>query len=223
MFPSQEQRDEFLSYIRDGFDRSEAATKIGLTGTVFRRICNREPEFLKAYEEAFQEGAETRRQRKDGRCSGPSGYWEPSEEEKTDFLELVREGHTRYEAAALLNHTSLRWRGFIRRDAEFRLLYEEALQEGEGERAERIRAEYWRRAIEGGSDRLLANLGLVHLSEMQPLLNRRTEHSVTGAIQMVVAQLPAEVREAAIQALEEKRRASMEQGEVLELPTRATG
>ena len=154
---------------------------------------------------------------------GRSGFWEPDEELKEDFLQLVREGYSRYEAASELGHTATRWREYIRRDDEFRLLFEEATSEGESERVERIRTEYWRRAIEGGSDRLLANLGLAHLPEMERLLNRRTEHSVTGAIQLVATYLPAELREAAIEALEEKRRGSVEQGEILELPARAAG
>lgn len=51
-----EQREEFLEHVRSGSNRQQAAEAIGLTGTKFRFLCNREPAFNRAYQEALIEG-----------------------------------------------------------------------------------------------------------------------------------------------------------------------
>lgn len=56
MEPTAEQRDEFLEHVRSGMNRQQAAERIGLTGTRFRFLCSRDPEFRRLYEEARVEG-----------------------------------------------------------------------------------------------------------------------------------------------------------------------
>jgi len=53
---SPEQREEFLQHVREGMNRQQAAEAVGSTGTKFRFLCNREPSFNRAYEEARVEG-----------------------------------------------------------------------------------------------------------------------------------------------------------------------
>jgi hypothetical protein len=217
MYPSREIRDKFLDGIRDGLDRSQAAQQVGLTGSVFRRLCGKEPEFLAEYEQAFADGAETRRQRKDGRANGRSRLWEPADEVKEEFLDLVRSGHTRSEAAAKVGTTGVRWQNYMRHDPEFRLLFEEALKEGEPEFQERLRSEYRRRAIDGGSDRLISNLGLAHLPELKPLLTKRMEiANAEGEALRILAGQAMQLTDDELKALDERLK-SMSAAELKEL------
>ena len=48
--------DEFLRHVSDGLNRSEAARQISSTGSAFRTLCRRDPEFQARYEKALDEG-----------------------------------------------------------------------------------------------------------------------------------------------------------------------
>lgn len=56
MVPTEEQKEQFLEYVRDGDNRQQAAEKVGSTGTRFRFLCNRDPVFNRRFEEAKFEG-----------------------------------------------------------------------------------------------------------------------------------------------------------------------
>lgn len=56
MAPTEEQKEQFLEYVRDGDNRQQAAEKVGSTGTRFRFLCNRDPSFNRRFEEAKLEG-----------------------------------------------------------------------------------------------------------------------------------------------------------------------
>jgi hypothetical protein len=53
---TKEQREAFLALVREGKTRPQAAAELGLTGTRFRSLCNHDPAFSQAYEEARAEG-----------------------------------------------------------------------------------------------------------------------------------------------------------------------
>lgn len=53
---AEEQQREFLTLIREGWLRPRAAREVGSTGTKFRGLAKRDPEFKKAYDEAVEIG-----------------------------------------------------------------------------------------------------------------------------------------------------------------------
>lgn len=61
-----------------------------------------------------------------------------TEEQKERFLEHIREGLNRQQAAERVGTTGTRFKFLISRDAEFRRRYEEAKKEGIGELTERL-------------------------------------------------------------------------------------
>lgn len=95
-----------------------------------------------------------------------------SEEQREEFLTLIKEGWTRPAAAREVGSTGTKFRGLATRDKEFRLEYEEAVTLGEPAWRENLRAEYRRRAFLN-SDKLLHNLALITLDEFKPLLETR--------------------------------------------------
>lgn len=56
MEPTHDQREQFLEHVREGMNRQQAAEAVGSTGTKFKFLCNREPTFRRAFEEALVEG-----------------------------------------------------------------------------------------------------------------------------------------------------------------------
>ena len=95
-----------------------------------------------------------------------------SEEQKEEFLNLIREGWTRPAAAREVGSTGTKFRGLATRDEEFKKAYDEAVEVGEPAWRENLRAEYRRRAFLN-SDKLLHNLALIELEEFKPLLETR--------------------------------------------------
>jgi hypothetical protein len=131
----------------------------------------------------------------------------PTEEQRERFLELIREGKTRQEAAEEVGSTSTRFRTFINGSSEesqrFAERYLEALADAgrapsplaqrvkEAESihlAHRLLDESIMRALDpergkvGASNRILYNLSLLKVSDFQPLLEARTRHIHEGAV-----------------------------------------
>ena len=103
---------------------------------------------------------------------GASSSGPLTEEQKEEFLTLIREGWTRPAAAREVGSTGTKFRGLASRDEEFRARYEEAVEVGEPAWRENLREEYRRRAFLN-SDKLLHNLALISLEEFKPLLETR--------------------------------------------------
>ena len=82
---------------------------------------------------------------------------EISNDAKAEFLELIRLGHNRPEAARMVGHTGTLFRALCKADTTFGAQYEEAYEEGREAHKERVVGEYQRRALdpEAKSDRLL--------------------------------------------------------------------
>ena len=91
-----------------------------------------------------------------------------SEEQKEEFLNLIKEGWLRPRAAREVGTTGTKFRGLAKRDPEFRQAYDEAVEIGEPSWHENLREEYRRRAFLN-SDKLLHNLALITLPEFAPL------------------------------------------------------
>lgn len=53
---TEEQKEAFLSHVREGKNRQQAAEEIGQTATTFRNLCRRDPAFNREYNEACLEG-----------------------------------------------------------------------------------------------------------------------------------------------------------------------
>jgi hypothetical protein len=95
-----------------------------------------------------------------------------SEEQKEEFLTLIREGWLRPKAAREVGTTGTKFRGLAKRDPEFKRLYDEAVEIGEPAWHENLREEYRRRAFLN-SDKLLHNLALITLPEFAPMMETR--------------------------------------------------
>lgn len=106
---------------------------------------------------------------------------EISAEQRAEFLELIRDGHNRADAANQLGLTGSAFRRLCRRDEVFAKAYEEAFAQGREATTDRVRKEYVRRALdpESKSDRLLHYLAVTLLPEFEFYRRSRIEH--TGA------------------------------------------
>lgn len=63
---------------------------------------------------------------------------EPSAEQREEFLERIRQGENRQQAAEAVGSTATRFRNLCHRDPSFNRLFEEARVEGRGELSERL-------------------------------------------------------------------------------------
>lgn len=93
-----------------------------------------------------------------------------TDEQREEFLNLIREGWLRPRAAREVGSTGTKFRGLAKRDPDFKKAYDEAVEIGEPSWRENLREEYRRRAFLN-SDKLLHNLALVTLPEFEPLLS----------------------------------------------------
>lgn len=93
---------------------------------------------------------------------------------REEFLERVRQGDTRPQAAVEVGSTGSAFRTLCKKEPDFNRLYEEAKVEGEQAFMEKLRTEYRRRAFLS-SDKLLHNLALATLPELESLRTSRFE------------------------------------------------
>jgi hypothetical protein len=87
-----------------------------------------------------------------------------TKQQRDEFLEHVREGMNRAQAAAHLGMTGRRFRSLANRDDEFAAAYEEASAEGRATFQDDLR-EQWRKRAEV-SDRLFTLRIITHLPEL---------------------------------------------------------
>lgn len=132
-----------------------------------------------------------------------------TEAEKVEFLQLVRQGLNRMEAARVLGYKARCWRAVCSPhsqfyDEDFSKHYAEAIGSFEyaEHRLERLRAETQRRAL-NDSDRLLEKMMMVHDPEWAVLRQKDVNVSVNVLIQQVFKTLPTEKLEQLLAWLEE--------------------
>lgn len=105
-----------------------------------------------------------------------------TEQQKREFLEHVRDGLSRPEAARKVGETGTRFRSLCRNDPLFDADYQAARDTGVEAKCDSLRDVFWERALAGnsnGSDRLLLVLAEAYLPELEHRRRYRVEH--TGA------------------------------------------
>lgn len=227
MLPSQEEKERFLQYIRDGDDRATAAWRINpeMTGTMFRRICspqstNYDAAFAMAYDEAVEERGELDRDRpqiwsgardtsSSTTLSGATKGIYLTNDQLEHFLELVRNGTMAATAAREIEPptTITQINRRAARDSDFADAFREAREEGYATYKENLRAEATRQAF-SGDYRALKDQMLMHLEEAVALMTNKHELSGLdgGAIRLLAekhfSELPTDMLDELIRTLE---------------------
>ena len=227
--PSEEEKERFLQYIRQGDDRATAAWRINpeYTGTMFRSMCNpRSPrsydaEFSAAYDEAVAERGplDPDRQQvwggeRESTATTPSGFTKATHltgDQLEEFLDLVRDGVQAFTAAGQIDPPTTMTQISRRaaKDANFADEFREARDEGLSAYKESLRAEATRQAF-AGDYRALRDQMLMHLEEAKALMTNRHELGGLdgGAIRLLAerhfSDLPREMLDEMISTLERK-------------------
>lgn len=146
-----------------------------------------------------------------------------TEAEKVQFLQLVRQGHNRQEAAKVLGYKARPWRAVCSPtspfyDEDFANAYAEAVGSPEAKLyfIERLREETMRRAMMD-SDRLLEKLMLVHDPDWVPLRQKDVNVNIHAYIQQHFKDLPTDLLEQLLAALDKEAAGEIIEGEAHEL------
>jgi hypothetical protein len=152
-----------------------------------------------------------------------------TEAEKAQFLQLVRQGHNRQEAAKVLGYKARPWRAVCspsspHYDEDFANAYAEAVGSPEAKLyfVERLREETMRRAMMD-SDRLLEKLMLVHDPDWVPLRQKDVNVNIHAYIQQHFKDLPTDLLEQLLAALDKEAAGEIIEGEAHELPPGGNG
>lgn len=144
--------------------------------------------------------------------------------EKAQFLQLVRQGHNRQEAAKVIGYKARPWRAVCSPaspfyDEDFANAYADAIGSPEAKLyfLERLREETVRRALTD-SDSLLTKLMLVHDPEWAPLRQKDVNVNIHAYIQQHFKDLPTDLLEQLLSALDKEAAGEIVEGEVHELP-----
>ncbi len=153
---------------------------------------------------------------------------EITEAEKVEFLQSIRQGLDRQEAARVLGYKGRHFRALCSPqspfyDEDFARTYGEAIGSLEHEqfRLERLRAEGFRRAMTD-SDRLLEKFLMVHDPDWQKLRERDVNVNVHAVIENYFRSLPTERLQQILDWYEEQQTIEGE-AELIELPQVADG
>jgi hypothetical protein len=154
---------------------------------------------------------------------------EISEAEKVEFLQMIRQGLNRQEAAKALNFKGRHFRSLCSPqspfyDEEFARTYGEAVGSLEHEqyRLERLRAEAQRRALTD-SDRLLEKMLLVYDPDWAVLRQKEVNVSVNVLVQRVFKDLPVDRLEQILAWLDEQEGQTIDAANFEELPPGGNG
>lgn len=144
--------------------------------------------------------------------------------EKYEFLQLIRQGYDRREAALALEYRARPWRALTSPlspfyDEDFTNAYYEALGSPDAKMnyVERLREEVHRRAMTD-SDRLLEKEAMVHLPEWAVLRQKEVNINVRAIFEQELKSLPTELLNKVIEALEQGMVVEAAPADVLELP-----
>lgn len=152
-----------------------------------------------------------------------------TEGDKLEFLQMVRNGLNRQEAAKALDFKGRHFRSLCSPhspfyDEEFAATYGQAvgsLEHAEG-RLERLRAEAQRRALTD-SDRLLEKMLLVYDPDWAVLRQKEVNVSVNVLVQRVFKNLPVERLEQILAWLDEQENGVIDAAEFAELAPGSSG
>lgn len=151
-----------------------------------------------------------------------------TEAEKVEFLQFTRQGMNRQEAARALGYKARPWRAITSPsspfyDEEFANAYADAKGSPEAKLhfLERLREETTRRALMD-SDRLLEKLMLVHDPDWVPLRQKDVNVNIHAYIQQHFKDLPTELLEQLLAALEAGEKAEIVEGEAHEITAGGT-
>lgn len=225
--PTEEEKERFLDYIRNGDDRATAAWRINpeFTGSMFRSMCNPhsprsyDPDFSAAYDEACDERGPLDPDRKqiwsgerESTSTTLNGYTKAmhlTEDQLDEFLDLVRDGMQAATAAKSVDPptsiTQINRRAA--KDRDFADEFHDAKNEGYEAYKEGLRAEATRQAF-AGDYRALRDQLLMHVPEAKALTTNRHElGGLDGAAirlfaEQNLADLPKELLEEVIKSLE---------------------
>lgn len=149
------------------------------------------------------------------------GVADISEAEKTEFLQRIRLGFDRREAAAALGYKARPWRSLTSPQSPF---YDEDFAHAYGEATrspeyqinynERLREELSRRAFTD-SDRLLEKLAMVHLPEWQKLREKETNVNVRVVLEQYFRSLPTDKLDTLLAWMDEQQ--TIDAAEIAEL------
>lgn len=147
-----------------------------------------------------------------------------TEAEKAQFLQLTRQGYDRQEAAKILGYKARPWRAVCSTsspfyDEDFAVAYADAVGSPEAKHyfLERLREETQRRAL-NDSDRLLEKLMLVHDPDWVPLRQKDVNVNIHAYIQQHFKDLPTDLLERLLEALDGEAAGEITEGEFSELP-----
>lgn len=236
--PTDEEKQRFLEYIREGDDRATAAWRINpeFTGSMFRSMCNPhsprnyDSDFTAAYDEACaargpldpdrQQIWSAERESCPTTRSGWTKAMHLTEDQLDEFLDLVQEGVQAATAAKMLDPpTSMgQINKRVAKDKEFADEFRQAKEEGYDSYKENLRAEWVRQGF-AGDYRALRDQLIVHLDEVRPLLTTQ-KHELSGPDQGAIRlfadrfpDLPPELLEEMIKSLEKKEFGELPPGE----------
>lgn len=147
-----------------------------------------------------------------------------TEGEKVHFLQLTRQGLNRQEAAKILGYKARPWRAITspsspHYDEDFANAYADAVGSPEAKMyfVERLREETMRRAMLD-SDRLLEKMMLVHDPDWDKLRAKDVNVNIHAYIQQHFKDLPTELLEQLLAALDAQAAGEIVEGEGHELP-----
>lgn len=146
-----------------------------------------------------------------------------TEAEKVEFLQLIRQGYNRQEAAGALHYRARVWRSLCspesrHYDEDFANAYADAKGSPETRlnMVERLREEGFRRAMID-SDRLLEKYLMVFDPEFAVLRQKDVNVNIRAVIQQQFRDLPTELLEQLLQHLDQQAAEQIVEGEFAEL------
>lgn len=152
-----------------------------------------------------------------------------TEAEKVEFLQLIRQGLDRQEAAMALGYRARPWRALTSTkspnyDEDFANAYAEATGSPEAKLnfLERLRSETTRRALID-SDRLLEKLMTVHDPDWAVLRQKDVNVNVRAIFEARFKELPTDLLKQVLEALEDQEQGVIEDAQFAELPAGGNG
>lgn len=194
MLLTAEEKQTFLSHIREGMSRPDAARAVNpaYSAGMFKRLTNPgtrfyDHEFACEYHDALDTRQRPEHRPRPATLQGFARWQVLTEGQLHDFLELVREGVGAYEATRLLDPpTSL---GQIQKlcdnNPDFKNAFQEAASVGEVVYQDLLRAEAKRQAF-AGDYRALRDQMIIHLPEAREhLMTTRKEIGIDAEIRVL--------------------------------------
>lgn len=203
-----EQRERVIELVTEGKLVGEACDEVGITVTAFKSYARRHPDFKARYSHARGKGSLVRMTRK------VDLIMESHEEE---FLDLIRLGKNRSEAAHEIGFTGSQFRMHGNRDPDFNSRYEDALQEGRHEIQDRLGKTLFQLVSDGNWPALKAALSAYH-PDFQWMRSEKVtvegKVGIEGIVGVLSQYLPGEKLDELISYVE--KQVALEKGDVID-------